>query len=274
MFKENEYDYFDAEASREYWIKPRLIKVSTYKELMRYDVPTQDYDDTPVQVSVGDSTYVYGYNTSQWIVNLYHDFFNDTFHIYSVDDVGDLHLLRTLYEARPQLDMYLDYDFYLMHDAEYWYGMFISRQTIDMIRNASDLNVTRKEIHITSQTSSTEYVLDYVRSDTQMLINRMRYIPSNGVNHFDCTDIIVATVVNNDRLPINMSLGTKWDMNPVTIGQIKNTHVDSNSEMTILPINTSDNLYARGYYDIIARYSLDRDIKYQRTKHAKIRIDK
>lgn len=270
---ENEYDYFSYEASREYWIKPKLIKVSRYKELMRYDVPTQDYDDTPVEVQVGDSTYLYGYNTSQFIVNLYRDFFVDTFHIYSVDNIGELHLLRTLYDSRPQLDMYLDYDFYLMHDAEYWYGIFISRQTLDMIHNSSDLIVTNREIHIKSQTSSTEYVLDYVRSDTQMLINRMRYIPTKGINHFRRTDIIVATAVNNDRLPINMQFGTKWDMTPVSFGRIKSTHMDSNSEMTILPINGDDNLYTRGYYDVIVRYSLDRDIQYQLTKHTKIRID-
>jgi hypothetical protein len=169
--------------------------------------------------------------------------------------------------------MYVDYDFYLMHDAEYWYGIFISRQTLDMIRNSSDLIVTNREIHIKSQTSSTEYVLDYVRSDTQMLINRMRYIPTGGINHFRRTDIIVATAVNNDRLPINMQLGTKWDMTPVSFGHIKSTHMDSNSEMTILPINGDDNLYTRGYYDVIVRYSLDRDIQYQLTKHTKIRID-
>lgn len=274
---ENKENYFGESGTRNYWIKPNIYKVKTEHIPVKYIMNEQDPTEEPVCVKVNNNIYEYGMNSSEWIIKLYKDFFNESFSIYDIyrKDV-DIMLsnLRTVYDAIPQLDMWLDYDFYLMHDHKYWYGIFISRQTCDKIRNTNDLVVKEKTLYIQSkQQDGPLYALDYVKSDKQFLINRMEYIPSNGLNHFNTNDIIVAAVHNNDRLPVNIELGTKWDVIPLTIGNINKYHVNSNSEMTILPINNGDTRYMKGYYNVIVRYSLDRDIQYQYTDKCKIRID-
>ena len=274
---ENVENYFGESGSRNYWIKPHIYKIKNEHIPIPYIVNEQDNNEPPISVKINDNIYEYGMNSSKWVIDLYNDFFNESFVIYDICKNGDittLNNLRTIYESIPQLDMYLDYDFYIMHDNQYWYGVFISRQTCDNIRTAKDLVVKNKEIYIQSkQEGGPLYALDYIRSDKQMLINRMEYISSNGINHFNINDIIVASIYNNDRLPINMELGSKWDIIPVTIGHEKEFHMNSNSEMTILPINDGNSKYIRGYYDVIVRYCLDRDNQYQWTKKCKIRID-
>lgn len=274
---ENIDNYFDDNGTRKYWIIPRIYKVKVEHIPIKYDPKTQDNVEDTIKVKVRNNVYEYGMNSSKWIIDLYNDFFNESFNIYDIckkDNTTTLTNLRTVYESIPQLDMWLDYDFYLMHDHEYWYGIFISRQTCDNIRNSNDLVVKNKTLYIQSkQEDGPLYVLEYVKSDKQLLLNRMEYIPSNGVHHFNEYDIIVASLYNNDRLPINIELGTKWNIIPLSIGNTNKYETKSNTEMTILPINKNDTHYKKGYYNIVVKYCLDRDIQYQYSNNAKIRIN-
>lgn len=177
----------------------------------------------------------------------------------------------------------LDYDFYLMHDSSdvedyrgiisdkeletwepHWYGVFISKQTIDNAKTDSDLDIQK------SFTDNT-YELRYSSSDNKFLINRMKFKDSNGVNVFNIDDIIVSTI-NNIKLPFILELGSHWNFKPFSLGMNKEANVNSNTNSAIISMGNGNNHYERGYYDVSVRYSLDGNTQEQKIKRARILV--
>ena len=180
-------------------------------------------------------------------------------------------------------DKVLDYDFYLMHDSldiedyrgilsdkelenwePHWYGVFISKQTIDNAIIDSDLDIQKSF-------KDNNYELRYVASDNKFLINRMIFKDSGGENIFNIDDIIVSTV-NNINLPFILELGSHWNFKPFSLGMNKEANVNSNTNSAIISMGNGNNHYESGYYDVSVRYSLDSNTQEQKTKRARILI--
>lgn len=180
-------------------------------------------------------------------------------------------------------DKALDYDFYLMHDSldiedyrgilsdkelenwePHWYGVFISKQTIDKAIIDSDLDIQK-------YFKDNNYELRYVASDNKFLINRMIFKDSGGENIFNIDDIIVSTV-NNINLPFILELGSHWNFKPFSLGMNKEANVNSNTNSAIISMGNGNNHYESGYYDVSVRYSLDSNTQEQKTKRARILI--
>ena len=235
-------------------------------EQLRYD-EIETFDSGQV-ISIG--SYKYEDNTSQHVVDLYRDFFYKTplfmkfygMPMYTVNENTEL-----------DLGLGMKYDFYLMHDMTYWYGVYISRDTIDKVIDIHDITVKDKNMLVNGIKSQMQYVLKHVKSSTQFLINRMKYISSQGKNHFKCDDIITANLLNNSRLPVNLNISAKWHIKPLSIGISNASTMTSNTEMAILDIPKNDSKYKRGYYDVSVRYSVDENTQQQHIKRARIRID-
>ena len=177
----------------------------------------------------------------------------------------------------------LDYDFYLMHDSldiedyrgilsdkelmnwePHWYGVFISKQTIDNAIIDSDLDIQKSF-------KDNNYELRYVASDNKFLINRMIFKDSGGENIFNIDDIIVSTV-NNINLPFILELGSHWNFKSFSLGMNKEANVNSNTNSAIISMGNGNNHYERGYYDVSVRYSLDSNTQEQKVKRARILI--
>jgi hypothetical protein len=161
-----------------------------------------------------------------------------------------------------------------MHDDKYWYGIYISEQTSNNARTRFDLMIPdeNKRMEFDSKFNNTHYVLKYHASSEEFLLNRMEFISSNGFNQFKDTDIIACYVHNNDRLPINPYISSKWKITPLSLGMGDETIFDSNAEMTILSIPKNDSKYQKGYYKVTVKYSLDRDVQHQFKNTSTFRI--
>ena len=126
---------------------------------------------------------------------------------------------------------------------------------------------------MSSLTNNDNYKLRYVASGNEFLINRMKYIPNNSINHFNSKDMIVGKILSNNKLPVNIFDSSKWEITPMSIGISDNIKINSNSEMCLLSFPKTDNRYQRGYYNVNVRYSLDGNTQQQYIKTGKIRID-
>ena len=197
---------------------------------------------------------------------------------------------------KVSINMFLDYDMYLMHDNDYWYVIFISQQTIDKVDNEAKLKLLDEQKTLLSYNSKsfdvsyeierpddnkivtdfyynyTPYELRYVKSNNDFLINRMKFISSEGVNIFNNDDIIVGSITNNHRLPIHMIHSSKWNIKPLSYGINFTKEFNSNTEMCILSYPEKMNTIEHGYYDVRVRYSLDRNVSHQYNKKAKLKI--
>lgn len=240
-----------------------------------------------MSVIVDNTEYWFGDNSSEDVIALYRKFFdNDGNSIFDKSityDVG-----RIMIPAKIN-DVY--YDFYLMHDFTYWYGMFISRETVDTMNFTQlsfDINKKFNTMYIDDATTLGNeemghtykldingeiFYLDYVASDSKILINRLKYVDAGGENHFDATDIIAMTLTNNKRLCTKLSLGTKWHIIPMSIGMTAESEVESPNEMAVVSIGNGNVKYSRGYYTVECRYSLDDFIQHEHVKRAKFRIN-
>ena len=279
-------------------VYPYIYKIIETYEKVNYNL--KDYEDEEyISCVINGEEYKYGCNKSQEIIKLYEDFFDERFTIYDiiydkdkpskkenniytnssvlglsdVKNIVKINKIRSLYKARIELDLNFDYDLYLMHNNQYWYCIFISQETINKANDEGDLIIDKKEIYFTSKDGKTEYMLKFVKSDKQFLINRMEYVTAYPKYHFKQDDIIVSRILNNDRLPINTILGSKWNIKPLSIGVSEKTKFESNAEMTLLSIPQDNNKYIRGYYNISLQYSLDRDIQHQNKKAITFRIE-
>ena len=205
---------------------------------------------------------------------------NDILYTNFFDDEGNQ---KGIVDSSIFKDKVFDYDFYLMHDSSniedyrgvlsdkelecwepHWYGVFISKQTIDNAVIDSDLDIQKsfKDIN---------YELRYVTSDNKFLINRMIFKDSGGKNIFNIDDIIVSTV-NNINLPFILELGSHWNFKPFSLGMNKEANVNSNTNSAIISMGNGNNHYERGYYDVSVRYSLDSNTQEQKVKRARILV--
>ena len=208
------------------------------------------------ELSLGSIDLYHDINSSVDTVNLYTDFFNDD---------GSYKLPEDLLYVNG-----VEYDFYLMHDYSRWYGVMISKDTINLH--------TKKDSKFSFYNKKTSYkfgnyILKYVRSDSKILINRYDYIPSYGVNHYLKDDIIVVSLYNNDKLQFKPSLGSKWTIKPLSIGMAEFDEVESNSELAVISIGDKNSKYERGYYSVSVQYSVDDYIQHIYTRTAKFRVD-
>lgn len=251
-------------------------------ELFKYDISEEGLDDrlNTLSINIDDKQYIYGGNSSERVIDLYKTFFTKKL-IYGepvLQDNGEITYNNeiSLWDCDDNLvlNTYLEYDFYLMHDNNYWYGLYISKDTIDKCIVEKDLILSESDKVKTIDVNGNKdyYKLEYVKSDNRFLLNRMLYIDSNGINHFNNDDLIVAKLENNDRLPVNIFNGSKWSITPISVGIPDISPIESNCEMCILSLPKNNNEYYRGYYDVNVRYSLDRFSNQQFLKTTKLLI--
>ena len=257
------------------WVIPKLIKVIENEIKLKYN-PEQCGSDI-ITVKYLNKEFKYGDNKNEYVCNLYNDFFKLKFNVYDAylnNDIININLLHSVYEYIDELklDTYLNYDFYLMHDNDYWYGLYISQETCDKIRNNKDLKIGDNLKKSFINNKGTKYVLNYVRSSEEYLLNRLEFNTSDGYNQFKDDDIICCYLHNNDRLPFNASISSKWKIEPMSLGMTLGTTFESNGEMTILSLPKNDSKYEHGYYRVTAKYSLDRDIQHQFKYQGTLRI--
>ena len=270
------YIQFINNINREYienhsYFVPRLIQLIKTDKRIKYDYEKCGGGNSPyLTVKFLNKEYIYGNNDSEFIYNLYNDFFKLKFNIYDSyieQNNFKVNLLESVYDINDniKLDTYLNYDFYLMHDDKYWYGLYISQETCDNIRNNNDLKINdiNKNMSFDSALLDIHYVLKYERTSQEYLINRFEFISSNGINHFNNDDIICCYIHNNDVLPFNADISSKWSINPISIGMNTDISYESTGEMTILSLPMNSSKYQTGYYKINVRYSLDRDNQHQ-----------
>ena len=252
----------DIEQIKKFIAKPRILTVSEYNTQLKYKY--KESGDT-ITVRVNNKEFKYGDNSSQNIIDLYNRFFVNKYNLYDlyIDSSFELKdkLLYSIYECNDNINIDNDvkYDFYLMHDNEYWYGLYISRNTCDMIEY-KNINIpeTSKTLYLDD-----DYALKYVKSSKEFLINRMKYISANGYNHFGDNEIICAKMTNNDRLPIRTDISAKWNIHGMSLGMNLKNEFESSAETTIIGLPKNDNKYQKGYYSVTVRYSLDRDLQHQ-----------
>jgi hypothetical protein len=220
------------------------------KHLLKY-VPsdTERILSLKIEFEQTYKTLVFGDNDSENIVNLYSNFFN-------VNNGYWNDTLLYSQEGKWVEDKYLhnNYDFYLMHDDEYWYGIMISKLPIEHGEKLYIPKKLYKSISNNNETNNT-YYLEYISSDNKLLINRLKYIDAKGKNKFKNNDIVVCRVENLNT-PFNLTLGSKWNIKPISIGIENYSNISSNTNMGIISIG--DNLkYESGFYEIQVNYSLD-----------------
>lgn len=227
------------------------------------------YKGEPIigETSVGQ----YKYNEfvqNQNTIDLYNEFF------YKDADTNNITQSKAL-----SISKNIDYDFYLMHDNDYWYGIYISPDTINHYTQLSYLlyvpNVDNNyDFSVFGLSSFKQYFFKYNRSGNEFLINRMKFNSSSGINHFLSTDIVVSNITNNYRLPFNLNIQSKYIVTPISLGLSKQTETKSNTEMAIINIPSNNNVYIKGYYDIKLNYSLDSFSGEHVLKQQRMRIDK
>lgn len=202
------------------------------------------------------------------ITGLYKTFFNN--------DGSDKKLFNIDYNS-------FEYDMYIMHDdvdtesykgilseedlrvwKPCWYVIFISKSTLDKKKFPND-DVPSKYL------SFGEYAIEYQKSDKKFLINRMKYIPANGINKFKSDDVIIGTV-NNIDLPFIMSLGTKWRITPYSLKMESDSEVYSSTNTFLMSMGGDNSQYSKGYYNISVRYSIDGNTQQEITSKSRILV--
>jgi len=255
------------------YVIPKLIKIYNAKEQLKY-IPKESGKNL-VTAKYLNKEYIYGDNNNEYVYNLYNKFFKLDYNVYDIylsNKILKKQLLHSVYNCVDsiKLDTYLNYDFYLMHDNDYWYGIYISQETVDNARNKNDLILKNDD---KTKYINNEYILEYYRSSEEYLINRLEFNSTEGFNQFNNDDIIACYIYNNDRLPFNANISSKWKISPISLGTNIGTSFESNGEMTILSLPKNNNVYERGYYKIDVKYSLDRDIQHQFKNTTTIKIN-
>jgi hypothetical protein len=198
------------------------------------------YNGTPRFESEKES-----YTFTQEVLNIYKDFFTTS---------GDQILTNTSLN---------DYDFYLMHDDNIFYAVFISKDTI----NNLDLSIEPDEL-----IQFNNYILRKYKYNDLFLINRMMLVPNEGVNQFTNEDIVVASIQNNENLAFNMSLGSKWEFKHISLGAEDIEPVTSKTNVAIMSVDKDHIKYVKGYYNVTVNYSIDDYYSHNKTMFGKILI--
>ena len=162
------------------------------------------------------------------------------------------------------------YDFYLVHDADYWFVVFISQMTEDVAISNNDLNLLDKIVY--KPNNEYTFRMERWRSGDRFLINRMMFEKSTPKNHFNQDDLIMMTI-DNVKFPYILSQTTKWNIKPLSLKYAnKNLEVQGKSNAAILSLPDSKSEYMPGYYNIDVRYSVDGLVDHQQKKQRRILI--
>ena len=271
-------------------------------KMLEYNTNDEDIMET---FDIDNKKFSFGNNSSAETIALYKTFFDENGD--SILDKVYPHD-RTYVTLNRMGGMY--YDLYLMHDKSNWYFVMISRSTIKNFNENNlkfDFDKTINKItielvdgekkyigehivglpsdyflmiedktHINEDPENPKvykYYLKYNRSDSKILLNRLQFNDSKGINHFDSGDIIACTLVNNDRLPFKLGLGSKWTFTPMSIGMVDESYVESPTEMAIVSIGNENSKYSKGYYTVTCNYSFDDFVQHGFEKKGKFRID-
>lgn len=234
----------------------KLIKDTSFK----YKIPNMD--NYLNRVHIYDIYYkngkVFKYDATQYPdnasqVELYRQFFND-------DGTQ-----KVIFDNRS-----FEYDFYLVHDDKQWFGVFISRMTIDNCNNEDDLEGPEK-FHYIDDDSNKEYILKKYRSGDRFFINRMMYEDAAPTYKIDKESIIVCTI-NNVNYPYILNKNPKWSVVPYSLGVDEIDGIECYTNTALLTIPDRYNTNKEGYYDIKVRYSIDANVNHQQIKKRRVLI--
>lgn len=204
-------------------------------------------------------------NYDKNLVDFYKEFY---YKRYSIDllnsETNELNTIKEIWDSYIHITSNEEYDMYLMHGPEtlpiegqeveeYWYIMFISKNTCNLFENLVELNQYPQEINFK------DYYLKHQSKRDLFLINRMKVNYKKNIYHFNQDDIIVCSLYNNKMLPVNLNISSKWNIKPVTFGANTSKIIYSNTNTAIISI-TSNNTYDKGYYDLSIKYSLDNNV--------------
>lgn len=171
-----------------------------------------------------------------------------------------------------------DYDAYLMHDEysddkeysddyiAYWYIVLISRYPVFYNTN-EELKIHQLEY------TQAEYTIKYSGFSLEKpLVNRMDIIRANGMNHFNEDDLVIVTLTSNNQL-FNIDLHEKWEIKH--INDLQNiTKVNANPNIMIIQNNNYNNMYTKGYYNVLLNYTVDGLNNYEYRTIGNFRINK
>ena len=271
------FNYNKNTPEKNYYIIPKINKKIEKQNRLKYNA--KETSNKVLKAKYFNQEFEFGDNSNKVLYDLYNDFFKLQFNVYDITIENKTikpQLLSSVYDCidKLKLNSYLNYDFYLMHDYEYWYGLYISQETCDKIRNNDDLKILEEDkVKEFNGNLNDTYVLKYNRSSEEYLLNRLEFNTSEGYNQFNNDDIICCYVHNNDRLPFNGNISSKWKIEPMSLGMSLGTQFDSNGEMTILSLPKNNSKHESGYYNVSVKYSLDRDIQHQFKYTTKIKIN-
>lgn len=159
---------------------------------------------------------------------------------------------------------YYGYDFYLMHDDKYWFGVFISQMTISNASSDDDLDCP-------DIIKFNEFRLKKYRSGDKFLINRMMYEDAAPTYRFNTNDLIITTI-DNVNFPYILDKNTKWNIKPYSLGMPLVDDIQSTTNSAIFSIPKKVNANISGYYDVEVRYSIDSNVNHQQIKKRRILI--
>lgn len=155
----------------------------------------------------------------------------------------------------------------LKHPA-YWYMVYISRYPISYYSEES------LKIHDDSYLEiQSSYKLKYSRNSLdKFLVNRMNIILSNGMNHFNSSDMIIVSILNNNQY-FNIDLHNKWQITHINDynNEIK---LNSNTNTMIIHNKNANQMYSPGYYNILLNYTIDGLNNYQYETKVRFRVNK
>ena len=181
--------------------------------------------------------------------------------------------LNNKYEFTIKINETPDYDAYLMHDEyidethpSYWYIVLISRYPI-YYNTEEELKIHQSEYIYTN------YSIKYSGFSLEKpLVNRMDIVKANGFNHFNEDDLVVVTLSNDNQL-FNIDLHEKWEIKH--INDLQNiTKVNANPNIMIIQNNNYNNLYTKGYYNVLLNYTIDGLNNYEYRTIGNFRINK
>lgn len=246
------------------YFKFNLSTVTIDYEKLKYDISS--YEENKVDININNHKYYYGDNTSKEVISLYNDFFTNNEYTINNENIN-------IITENININSIIDYDMYLMHDYEYWYVIFISKNSIsnDIVENYSN-DIDKEIFYSTTDTTNNDYKLIYNKSSNQFLINRMELLKKNEYKHFNIDDIIVMYLENNDMIPVNVDKGTKWEVTPISIGNKNTTISVSNADYAIMSQPSLDYQYHKGYYNVNVQYTVDKMIQNKYNKKSKILI--
>lgn len=212
------------------------------------------------------------YTGNENLYTWYQKFFYKKYEISLRNKFGIRKYNKEMWDSYIKFDENDNYDTYLMHGKnsiddpnEYWYFMFISKNTCDDLTIANTLNNYPETIQFG------EYILKHISTKQLFLINRMNVDYVDNIYHFNGNEMIVCSLYNNKMLPTNMNIKSKWELKPISFGANTNNIIYANTNTAIISIPNS-NAYDKGYYNLQVNYSLDGNIMNYQTINKKILI--